>query len=381
MAEDVRIARAIELKGQLIDYTLEPRFDSAMTRMLDGLVGDAGAVDENMALTVIETLVYGPRPDGRPPVIDHYLRRHPDLPAADRSLLQDWLDRGLFGVFAVDGRRGDRLTLTNLEDELAYEVIVSMGASVARQAARGSWVATRVVPVDDLWLQSGMLRVYRPEEADLVGQALAKLARLTPTAPFRNPAKLAQARQMVHRQHEVFCEMFDGVLTVGAGVQIIEQYRAFLAACNAAADDAVHDRADGDGIPILHDKLLALRDEPDVAMAHHPVKGVVFLAGFAAMERCYVTPMAGRNEVTRLQLLDHLDDETIPAWVLDELARRHPETVDALYQAVLDEPTFSWTRDGDALLRTHKPASFVDMDVPDLILLPPLAVEALRRGA
>lgn len=129
----------------------------------------------------------------------------------------------------------------------------------------------------------------------------------------------------------------------------------------------------------MDDGLAPWLDEPVVAMAHHPVKSVVLLGGFTVVERCYAAPMAALDDAARQHLLDYLDDETVPAWVLHELARRHPDTVDALYQAVLDQPGFSWTRDGDVLLRAHEPASFVDMDVPDLLVLPPLAARAARR--
>lgn len=155
-------------------------------------------------------------------------------------------------MFAVTGRQGDRLTVTNLHDELVYEVVVSTGASAAKQAARGAWIATRVLPVEDLWLLSGMVQSYGPGEAELVGESLLALSRLEPVAPFRNPAKLAQARETVRVQHEVFCEMFAGDLTAGTGIEIVERYHAFLTECDAAVNGGTGD----DAVDVLYQVVL-----------------------------------------------------------------------------------------------------------------------------
>lgn len=268
--------------------------------------------------------------------------------------------------------------LTNLIDEMTYEVVISRGRAVAREVSRGRWTATRVVPVGDEWLQSGMMRVFTEGDADAVGELVLRLTQLDPAGAFRNPDKLERATAQVGRDHRVFCDMFGGVLTIGTGAQVADRHARFVAACEAETDGA---RPLGRWTldSLLADELARLGDEPDVAMGHHVLKGPVLLGRLGEVDHLHALGGAGLSDPGRRLLPDYLDDESVPAWALEELARRHPETVDRLYAAVLDQPDFRWVRDGEALLRERKPGSFVDVDMPELIELPPVAEAAVRR--
>ena len=377
-----QIDRAAALKGELVAYASGPGF----VRLLEAEMLDAAPHTDDPQdawVTAVESMIYDRPERGGKTLIERYLLGHKQLAPEDRLLLEGWRDRALYGVFEVASRKGDRLMLVNLVDELGYETYSTMGAAAIRPASPGNYVVTRVVPVGDAWLLSGIQRLFTKRDRTLVGSLVAGLIENDPTGPFRNAAKRELALEINRTHHGIFLSLFGADAVAGTGRDVAEHYRRFIRECNAriladmpeATDrvglDAAPDLADG----IFPDDLLAA---DDVVLLNHPVKGVGFYQDHARVEDAHRAPPS-RPKAQGVRLVrNYLDDETIPAYVLARLAAAYPDTVDRLYRLVLRRPEFRWESDGDALLRERKPAWYDTADIPDLMLLPAIAIEAMR---
>jgi hypothetical protein len=90
---------------------------------------------------------------------------------------------------------------------------------------------------------------------------------------------------------------------------------------------------------------------------HHPVKGLRLLDWYAQLRDVHTAPFASWKAERLAQVLA---DPDVPSWVLALLAERHPDHLDALYGLALDEPGFTWARDGAELLHDREPAGVRD---------------------
>ena len=374
------IERAAELKGHLVDYVQSPGFATAVRTEM--AVSET-RFDEVLDAWVdaVERLLYVPRDDARMTLLERYLATHRQLSREDRDVLEGWRDRNVHGIFRVVDRQKDRLMLRNLIDELSYETYSTMGTAVTKQMPVGSYVQARIVPVGTVWTISGHVSLYSKRDSRVVGALVAELVQLDPKAAFRNPEKLKRALEINRQHHEVFCSTFGSDVVKGTGREAAERYREHFrayAAYVAETFPAANDSPALDPDSIADNEFAELIDSDDVAMVHHPVKGIGFYTHYAEVEGAYRQPPEHTDAVGIKAVRSYLDDETIPAYLLQSLAEGYPDTVDELYRLVLDRPDFCWRNDGEALLSERKPASYAERNVPDLVLLPEIALEAMR---
>jgi len=111
------------------------------------------------------------------------------------------------------------------------------------------------------------------------------------------------------------------------------------------------------------------------------VKGFALFQNYGQVEDAHHTPPSDAHADGVALVREYLNDESIPAYVLARLASAYPETVDTLYHLVLERPEFRWAVDGDALLRQRKPESYATADVPDLVVLPQLVIDAMADAS
>lgn len=374
-----QIERAVELKELLVDYAQSPGFATALRAEMAASQTRFDEVRDTW-VDAVERLLYVPRDGAKLTLLERYIATHRQLSPEDRDVLEGWRDRNVDGIFWVIDRQKDKLLLRNLIDELSYETYSSMGAAVTKQMPVGSFVETRIVPVGTAWTISGHVSLYSKRDSHAVGELVVELAHLDPTAAFRNPEKLKRALEINRQHHDVFCSTFGSHVVKGTGREAPERYRqlfrAYAAHVAETFPDASHIRAlDPDSID--DSEFAELVDSDDVAMVHHPVKGIGFYTHYAEVEGAHRHPPENSDAPGIEAVRSYLDDETIPAYLLQSLAEAFPDTVDELYQMVLDRSGFSWQDDGDALLREYKAASYAEGDIPDLVLLPEIALEDL----
>ncbi len=79
---------------------------------------------------------------------------------------------------------------------------------------------------------------------------------------------------------------------------------------------------------------------------------------FCLIEAAFADPDLVRRRRYREQLLSYLRDDSVEPLVLRRLAQRNPGRASVVFRRLLKKPMFDWARDGEELLRRHKPAYF-----------------------
>ena len=101
-----------------------------------------------------------------------------------------------------------------------------------------------------------------------------------------------------------------------------------------------------------------LASAPTVAVAYGETEGLTFLANFALVREAFEDPGLAADSEHRQAVLGYLKADSISALPFRRLAGADTARVSQLFRHVLKEPSFSWERDGEALLRKHKPWCF-----------------------
>jgi hypothetical protein len=101
-----------------------------------------------------------------------------------------------------------------------------------------------------------------------------------------------------------------------------------------------------------------LASAPTVALIYDETEGLTFLANFALVQEAFEDPGLAADTEHRQAVLGYLEADSIPALPFRRLAEADTARAGRLFQQLLREPGFSWERDGEALLRKHKPWCF-----------------------
>ncbi|MET3923869.1 hypothetical protein [Arthrobacter sp. UYEF20] len=320
---------------------------------------ERGGEGQDQWAQAVELLLYYPDQDGREPLLERYLRTNKNIGPEDRLVYESWRDRNVLGVFHVDARKGARLGL--LIDEMDYPAYATAGAEAISVVQRGGYILTRLVPIGDIWTISGTMRLFGPRDLPAVKTLAASLLKRFPTLAFHNPEKAEQARRIVGKHHTVFLDIFGAHIVSGTGSGIIAAYRSFLDACSEAS---VAENPDAAARVTPAEQLAPddsfppeLAESGDVALYHHPVMGVSFLVGYGQVEAAHRTPPADAEDPAAEVLRGYVEDSTIPAYVLEDLAAKYPDTVDGAYGLPCPAPDSAGST-------TARPCSAVTSRIP-----------------
>jgi len=365
MAVDTLLDRAGELKGQLLEFSQQPRYARAFREMLADQHDDAEGWDEGHLMLLCDSFLLEHRLHNGRTVLEQFVDARPDLSPQERQMLLGWRDV-VSGVFEVERRDGPALILANLVDDLTYRARATTGPSVFRQMPRRSFLLARLVPVGDEWMFSGPTSVLRPAEREVAVRLALEMALRMPEAVYRNPEKLAQAWALQREERQRFVRFFGTDLVVVPGNQAqrrLDEFYAFrqeeiLREHPEAARRASETPAPGIELPP------ELVDAETVAFIYDEDDGLDFLAEFGLVEQAFADPDLLRRRRYREQTLSYLHDDTVEPMVLRRLADRDPAKASEVFRRLLKRPRFDWARDGEKLLRSAKADYFARPRLP-----------------
>lgn len=365
------VERSGDLKAALVEYGQSRRFVRHLDKALDQYLPDGLAADDAALANAMDRfLLQYTLPDGRT-VVELFVEEHLDLTDEERTLLLGWRDV-VEGIFQVDRREGQALVLTNLVDDLTYRARSNRGPAAIQKMRMGSFLVTRLVPVEDEWLLSGISSVYPAAYRDDVYRAAANLALQNPALVFRNPEKLAQAWALQREERRSFVEFFGADLVVLPGSEVEERMRAYMHfRTHEVRDENGTSAADrsrdlyGAEPPEVDFTLPADMTEAEtVGVLYDEVEGMLFLRNFGLLDEAFADPELAASPRHREAMFGHLRDPDLSPVPFRRLAERDPERASRLFALLLKRPDFSWDRDGDALFRQYKPDSFERPPLP-----------------
>jgi hypothetical protein len=112
-------------------------------------------------------------------------------------------------------------------------------------------------------------------------------------------------------------------------------------------------------------------------LACDETEGLMFLANFALVREAFENPGLAADAEHRQAVLGYLEADSISALPFRRLAGVDTARASQLFQHLLDKPGFSWERDGETLLRKHKPWYFGAKPQPPVTPLGSELAEAL----
>lgn len=357
------LRRSGDLKGELVTFAQSRRWSKHLQKTLRRQFGETVVADEEKLSNVIDHFLLQHRlPDGRA-VVEHFVASRPDLPAREQDMLLGWRDV-VEGIFEIGRRDGEAVVAVNLIDEMTYRIHSNMGPSVLTQFPRGDFLIARLVPIEDAWLLSGA-QVVLPKAAKreilriAAGQAIQH-----PELVFRNPARLARGWELQRWERERFIEFFGSDLVVVPGPRLSARMLGFWRWRTRLTPDGSpaggRTRRKPAQVP-LHDLVdlpADLTEADDVAVVYDDEEGLTYLAEFGLVEAAFADPELAADRRHRQAVLGYLKDDSVSTLPFRRLAERNTENASRLFQRLLNKPKFSWPRDGDILLRKHKPGCF-----------------------
>lgn len=367
------IERSLELKRALAEFARKPRFRRALGQAFKAHFGERVMVSTGEMANFHDHFFLQYRlSDGRT-VVDHFVEAHPELPEDERAMLLAWQEV-VEEIFEVQGRDREALIVVGLIDELTYRVRSNMGPSVFSKMPRGSFIITRLVPVGDEWLLSGVASLSSASHRDEVYRIAAEAASTQRRVLFRNPEKLKQAWDLQRKERLDFIAFFGSDLVVLPGAKLAERMRAYrhflMHELRDAEGKSAADRAkEAYGfVPKTPDLDLPedLRRAKTVGVIYDEVEGLHFLANFGLVGETFSNPELASDKRHRDAVLGYLKEPTIPPLALRRLAERDPKRASLVFQSVLKKPGFSWERDGEALLRRYKASYFERPTLPSV---------------
>ncbi|MEU1193081.1 hypothetical protein [Streptomyces sp. NPDC005859] len=368
------IERSAGLKGQLVAFGQNARFDRWLTPLLLEAAGSERELDEREAIRIIDHFILRYRlPDGST-VVDRFVAGRKDLTAVDREMLLGWRDP-VEGIFEIQCKEKDAVVLLNLVDDLEYRTYSNAGRAAFRGASKGSFLHTCLVPVHSAggaWLVSGVMSSYPKSSATEIAQAAIRLATSQPELVFRNPAKIEQGWQQMAQDRAAFVEFCGGdelVLPPAAAEDLINTcYRHRQEAAVAGQSD----RARGRRLPGLDLAFFELpgelADSESIGVIYDEVDGLNFYADYGMLRELFANPaLAGRKHQDLLRT--YLREESIAPLPIRRLAAAHPQTADAVFRKLLRKPGFTWSEHGEALLRRRKPWYYANEPRPGVSVI------------
>ena len=229
---------------------------------------------------------------------------------------------------------------------------------------------------------AGAQQTFDASQRAALLQAAAELAAECPRLVFRNPDKVTQGWELARKQRSIFIEFFGSDLIVMPGPEVASRMNGFLAWSARRVLEEANSAASG------HDADVAARipafrlpgdlaSAPTVVLAYDETEGLTFLANFALVREAFENPGLAADSEHRLAVLGYLKADSISALPFRRLAGADTARASQLFQRLLKEPSFSWERDGEALLRKHKPWCFGAKPLPPVTPLSSELAEAL----
>lgn len=357
---DALVERSGELKREMLDFAQHPRFNRYLGQELrrrfgEEVVGDEGELEDFFDWFIQQWR----RPDGRT-IAELFVDARPDLPPAEREFVLGWRDV-VEGIFEVTGRDDVSLRTVGLVDDLTYRVRANVGPSFFEHFPDGSFLITRLVPCEDEWLISGPVRPAGPEDAEHMLRAAARLARTRPDLAFRNPERLARGWELQREDREAFVEHF------GADVVIIpaDELPGRVAELEAVAGPRLaamsrHAVDDLERMGPTTATVGLIFDEHD---------GLGVYGDLGLVQEAFGAPELARRTPYRRILKTYLTDDDLSPVPLVRMAERDTDRADQVFRLVTGRPGFRWTRDGEALLRKHKPWAYDQPPQPRTVVL------------
>ncbi|MGW5645986.1 hypothetical protein ACWEV3_28105 [Saccharopolyspora sp. NPDC003752] len=381
------LARAGDLKGELVAFAQGPRFARRLEAVLSETADRYGYLDESRAILAIDSFALQHRlSDGRTVLERFVAQRRPPLADAEREMLLGWRDV-VEACFEVRRFDGDAILLHNLIDDVVYRVYSNMGPKAFAELRADMFLVGRIVPLHpatDAWLVTGSFSTFPKSARRQIAQAAAGQLTVHPELLHRNPAMLRKAWETQAEHRADFIDQVGADMIVlppdEAQEALREHYRRQRQRAMTNLDARTLKRTAKTGpapeqLAQLPEELLAA---DSIALIYDEVEGLNYYRDFGRLDALFANPGLARDRTYLTQLREYLNDDSVSPLAIRRLVHRHPDGADPVFRTLLRKPGFSWERDGEELLRRRKKAFFDREPTPSISTVGERLAELLR---
>ncbi|MCP9963863.1 hypothetical protein LUX57_00575 [Actinomadura madurae] len=358
-----------------MSFAMSDRFGGVLEELILDAFPDGVVNDESLFAAVIEDFLFRHRLPNGSRVVERFVAENRDLDEQDKALLLGWLDnvQGMFEIMEPYG--DDGVIAYNHVDELNYRVRSNMGPEGVEALTPGTIVIGGIVPVGDEWMISGTPMAFAADQADDVLAGLPEIVMRYPARVFRNPEKLARARELQDEQRRAFIDLYGGDLIVVPGDQVnktlMDFYRhnyELAAASPARGPNRTCRRCPRNGrtraaspsstTPKTASASMSTTPSPS-RRSPHPTSSDGGSTGRSSPPTCARRASAPSRSAV---------------W----WPKPGPTPPGRVFQKLLKKPRFSWERDGEALLRKYKADWYANPPLPRVTPTSPALTRRFR---
>ncbi|MCY0963120.1 hypothetical protein [Streptomyces sp. H27-H5] len=383
------VARSGELKGELVEFAQHPRFGRQLTARLRAAGGSGGPLDEGVAVRTVDHFALQHRLHDGTTIVERFVaQRRPPLTADERAMLLGWRDvvEGLFEVHRADDADEGTVVLHNLIDDLRYPVHSNMGSAALAFLEQGMFTYSRIVPLHpatDNWLVSGYLSPYPQSSGPDVARVALRMATADPGLLRRNRALSRRAWQMQAEDRAAFIDLFGSDLVIlppaTAQEQLTEHHRRRLEEATPSTEtDGEPSPDNAPGAEEMGRLPEDYMEADSVGLIYDETEGLSYYLDFGRLDTLFADPALAHDPTYITQLRTYLNDDTVSPLPLRRLVQRHPHSADPIFRTLLRKPDFSWTHDGEDLLRSRKKSFFHQETAPSFSVVGKRLAELLR---
>jgi len=243
----------------------------------------------------------------------------------------------------------------------------------------------RIVPIHpstDAWLVSGHFAAFPKSAGHQVARSASRELAAHPELVLRNPAMLRRARE-IQAEHRA-----DFIAQVGSDLVVLpaheaqetlrEHYRRLRQKAVAGLDGKAANHAMATGIEELGRLPEELLEADSVALIYDEIEGLDFYRDFGRLDALFADPTLARDRTNLAQLREYLQDDSVSPLAIRRLVQRHPDGADPVFRALLRKPGFTWSRDGEKLLRRNKESFSNREPLPGISVVGERLTELLR---
>ena len=299
---------------------------------------------------------------------DRFIAAHRDLSRAERELILDWADNNVPGIFEFRGAAGTALTSLSLVDDLDYLVY-----GLAEPPEPGGFFAATLLPLaadDSAWLAAGGGVIYPAADGRQVARLAIDMATRDPELVFRNPEKVRQGWEHMRRDRGEFLAFFGSDELVLPTLEAESRLNAYykLRRDSALAARGRH-RAVSDAGETTFVMPEGFFEFAEVGIIYDELDGFIVVPEYGMLRALFADPALAADREHANVLRAYLREDFIPPLPLRRMAAAYPGNVDAVFQRVLGNRNFSWSRNGAGLLKKRKPGYYAAEPTPGVAVL------------
>ena len=360
-----RVELALRLKKSLVEYYRQK--EKKYRPIILAKYKDRKIEGQSDEIRAVDWFIHCYRFRNGDSLIDHFIKENKDcLSGSEVTILEGWKEsfEGIFEVKSVDE---DTIRLYNLIDEAEYIVTSNAGKQVLKRLSTGEFIITRLVPLDDIYLLSGVSFRCPSEARSMLEEEALKIVKSDlPASLGKNKEKWAQNWQMQKKLRDEFISYFEDEIVVVDGEKLQKTMEGFLTYYTEKAKSKLSEsekaKYAGFKSTLPVPEKLAIADSAGVIFDE--TEGLKTYTDFKLFMETFKNPDLIKDEEYKEVIMGYLWSDTISPLPFRKMVERYPENARKVFAALFNKRNWSNKKDFPALMRKYKGAFLKEKPKP-----------------